>query len=90
MKCGSQFAKFLLPVGLLLAAGLVLWLPHGSQFSAAPRGKEVNDNPEKFHLVASNATYDVSFTYDLRAADEWLFHTGGPVPRAPNLGRLKD
>ena len=39
--------------------------------------REINNNPDKFHLVATNSAYDYSFTYDPLAADEWRFATGG-------------
>lgn len=49
--------------------------------------REIGNNPDKFHLVATNSAYDVSFTCEPRAADEWLFHNGGPVET--NLLRKK-
>ena len=39
--------------------------------------RETNNNPDKFHLVATNSAYDYSFTYDPLAADQWRFETGG-------------
>jgi len=35
------------------------------------------DNPDKFYLWKTNSSCDYFFNYDPRAADEWLFHTGG-------------
>ena len=37
------------------------------------------DNPDKFCLWLTNSAYTYTFTYDPRAADKWLFQTGGPA-----------
>ena len=79
MKSGSRLARWLWPVSCLVAAVAAVLPALGPGFSAASRVKEVNNNPDKFHLVFTNSAYDYSFTYDPLAADEWLFHTGGPV-----------
>jgi hypothetical protein len=39
--------------------------------------REINNNPDKFRLWATNSTYVYTFTYDPLAADEWRFETGG-------------
>jgi hypothetical protein len=39
--------------------------------------KEINNNPDKFRLWATNSKYVYTFTYDPLAADEWRFETGG-------------
>ena len=49
------------------------------QLPADAQLREVHNNPDKFYLCATNSAYDYHFTYDPRAADEWLFHTGGPL-----------
>jgi len=45
--------------------------------SGGDQKREINNNPDKFHLVATNSAYDYSFTYDPLAADQWRFETGG-------------
>ena len=85
MKFGSRPAQWLWQVPCLLAVAVAVLSVNRSQFSAAPRASEAGDNPDKFHLVATNSAYNYSFTYDPRAADEWLFHTGGLA--ATNRGR---
>ena len=77
MKNGSRLAKWLWAISCLLAAVVAMLSALGPGFSAASRVKEVNNNPGKFHLVATNSAYDYSFTYDPLAADQWRFETGG-------------
>lgn len=79
MKNGSLPAPWLWLVPCLLAAVAAVLTANRSQFSAAPRSREVDNNPDKFHLVATNSAYDVHFTYDPLAADHWLFQRGVPV-----------
>ena len=79
MKRSPHFTKCLLPAVLLLVTGLILLPPGSSKLPDRSRMDEVNNNPDKFHLVATNSAYDYSFIYDPLAADEWLFHTGGPA-----------
>jgi hypothetical protein len=43
-----------------------------------------DDNPDKFYLQATSSSFNYAFTYDPRAADEWLFHNGNPETR--NIG----
>jgi hypothetical protein len=45
-------------------------------FGQSPNG-EINNNPDKFRLWATNSSYVYTFTYDPLAADEWRFETGG-------------
>ena len=77
MERGLRAAKWLLLLSCLLTAVVALLLIPRPRFPATLRVKEVNNNPDKFHLVATNAAYDFSFTYDPLAADEWRFETGG-------------
>ena len=79
MKFGSRPAQWLWLIACLLA-GVAATLPlDRAGRSAVPRAREADNNPDKFHLVAINSAYDVSFTYDPLAADQWLFRTGIPV-----------
>ena len=75
--------KRLLPVGWLLAAGLAVFAPGQGQNPAGWPKREVDNNPDKFHLMATNGAYDFSFTYDPLAADQWWFETGGFVVASP-------
>ena len=75
-------AHFIKCVGLILGLlSAVLWIVLSIKLGWLDKrlGHEVNDNPDKFYLFATNSSYNCTFTYDPRAADEWLFHTGGPV-----------
>jgi hypothetical protein len=83
MKSGSRLAKRLWPISCLLAVAAAMLSALGPGFSAAPRVKEVNNNPDKFHLVATNSAYDYNFTYDPLAADQWRFETGGFIVASP-------
>jgi hypothetical protein len=75
MKHGLRFAICLLSAALVLFAVVAIQSPHTVKSPVAR--KPLDNNPDKFHLVATNSTYNYGFTYDPRAADEWLFH-GGP------------
>jgi hypothetical protein len=78
MKHCAYFIKCLLLVPALLLA--VFWMasPGGLGLSGNHPLNTVNNNPDEFYLFATNSTYHCYFTYDPLAADEWLFHTGGP------------
>ena len=41
------------------------------------------DNPNKFHLWATDAGFTYTFTYDPHAADVWLFQSGGSRAVSP-------
>ena len=41
------------------------------------RWEKPDDNPDRFHLWATNSSYGYAFTYDPHAADAWLFRTVG-------------
>ena len=45
--------------------------------------RQPDNNPDKFHLAATNSTYDYSFTYDPLAADQWRFESGGVIVADP-------
>ena len=83
MKSGLFTAQWLWLVPCLLAAAMAVLPVNRSQFSAARWVKKVNNNPDKFHLVATNGDYDFSFTYDPLAADQWRFETGGFIVASP-------
>jgi hypothetical protein len=74
MKHSLVLARCLLPAALLLAVALAILSPAGVKPPAARTPPD--DNPHKFHLVFTSSNYDYSITYDPRAADEWLFHSG--------------
>ncbi len=39
------------------------------------------DNPQKFHLWTTGASFSYAFTYDPRASDVWMFNSaGGAMP----------
>jgi rubredoxin len=76
MKRRLQCMKWL-PLVLPLAAVCFLLLPDNRKCPTGVRMKEVGNNPDKFYLRATNSAYDCRYIYDPRAADEWLFHTGG-------------
>jgi hypothetical protein len=70
------------PKCLLLVSGLVLaallpvvltWF----ESTLDVRARDVGDNPDHFHLWATNSTYSYTFTYDPLAADIWLRESGG-------------
>ena len=62
----------------LLAAGA--WMvSHDQAGSLELRMKEIRNNPDKFRVSVGNNTSTCFFTYDPRAADEWLFQTGGAL-----------
>jgi hypothetical protein len=61
-----------------LAAILLVVVAFPFNTSSDVRKWEIN-NPDKFHLIATNSAYDYSFTYDPLAADEWRFETGGSI-----------
>ncbi len=83
MKPGPRLARCLGPVSCLLAAvAVVLSLDWPGDF-AASRSHGGNNNPDKFHLVATNGACDFSFTYDPLAADQWRFETGGFIIASP-------
>src|SRR5580765_2957431 len=44
--------------------------------SRLPESPE-NNNPQKFYLWATGSSFSYTFTCDPRAADGWLFRSGG-------------
>ena len=62
--------------GMLAAIVLVVATLH-FDISGDVQQREINNNPDKFRLWATNSTYVYTFTYDPLAADEWRFETGG-------------
>ena len=83
MKNSSRLARWLAPISCLLAAVAAVLSPDWSGDFAVSRSKGGNNNPDKFHLVATNSAYDYSFTYDPLAADQWRFETGGLIIASP-------
>jgi len=79
MKCGSHLAKCLLLAPALVIPVAVFITLVTPRPPAELRMKEINDNPENFFLRIGKSNYDYGFIYNPRVADEWLFHTGGPV-----------
>jgi len=67
---------FLEASGVLVTILLVVATFHFNISSGVQNG-EINNNPDKFHLWATNSAYVYTFTYDPLAADQWLFRTGG-------------
>jgi hypothetical protein len=81
MKCQTYFVKMILSGALLamvFATAINVLKISPVEF---PRG----NNPDKFYLWRTNSSCDCFFTYDPRAADEWLFHTGGGMESSPTL-----
>jgi hypothetical protein len=64
--------------GALVTILLVVVTFHFNISSDVQKG-EINNNPDKFRLWATNSAYVYTFTYDPLAADEWRFETGGFV-----------
>jgi hypothetical protein len=62
--------------GLVLAALLPVVLTWFKS-TLDVRARDVGDNPDHFHLWATNSTYSYMFTYDPLAADIWLRESGG-------------
>ena len=85
-------------VGLVLFAGMltgILWLEMWHRAGSFPgRAYRADHNPNKFYLWSETGrfTYTYTFTYDPRAADEWLFESGGCLdrPRAQESSFLQD
>ena len=70
---------FALFAGMLAGILLVgMWRP---EVPAQRHNPPPNHNPNKFYLWAATGTftYTYTFTYDPRAADEWLFESGGLI-----------
>lgn len=65
----------------LLAAAFCLGVLSYFKLTSQVRLEEPDNNPDKFHLWATNSSYGYTFTYDPHAADAWLFRTGVPVNR---------
>jgi hypothetical protein len=49
---------------------------HHSQ-SNQPLMSQMDNNPQKFHLWSTGSSFSYTFTCDPRAADTWLFKSGG-------------
>jgi hypothetical protein len=62
--------------GLLVTILLVVATFH-LDISGDVQKREINNNPDKFRLWATNSTYVYTFTYDPLAADQWLFESAG-------------
>jgi hypothetical protein len=67
---------FLAAFGALVAIFLAVASFH-FDISGDVQKREINNNPDKFHLWATNSSYVYTFTYDPLAADQWRFETGG-------------
>jgi|GEM_PF-6023072 len=76
MKAAGPVCKCLLP---LLTVFILLAMAVRSKSSLQAYTNDRNDNPHKFHLVFTTNFLDHTMTYDPRAADEWLFYTGGAI-----------
>jgi len=74
MKYAAPLSRSLLPV---LAALALVTAGIRSKTSMRVYSNDTNDNPHKFHMAFTTNTLDHTMTYDPRAADEWLFYTGG-------------
>ena len=62
--------------GALVAILLVAAKFQFNSSSGVPK-RELNNNPDKYHLVATNSAYNYGFIYDPLAADHWRFEAGG-------------
>ena len=74
MKYAAACCKCVLP---LMTAWVLVVIALRSRSSLRAYTDETNNNPHRFHLVFTTNSLDHSMTYDPRAADEWLFYTGG-------------
>ena len=63
----------------LLAAVFCLGVLGYFKLTSQVRLEKPDNNPDKFHLWATNSSYGYTFTYDPHAADAWLFRTVGPL-----------
>jgi hypothetical protein len=73
--------KCLLTLFGTLAAILLVWATLHFNNLSGVQMREINNNPDKFHLVATNSAYDYGFIYDPLAADQWRLKAGGlPLP----------
>ena len=73
----SPGQKCLLAVSWVLVTILLVVASFHFNISSDVQKGEFNNNPDKFHLWATNSSYTYTFTYDPLAADQWLFRTGG-------------
>jgi hypothetical protein len=69
--------KYFLAVFGALAAILMVVATFHFNISGNLQMREINNNPDKFRLWATNSSYVYTFTYDPLAADQWRFETGG-------------
>jgi hypothetical protein len=74
---------------ILARAGLVFCLfieaKRDYVFWAQNEANKPHNNPQDFFLWGTRShSFAYSFRYDPRAADEWLFHSGGPHPYPSN------
>ena len=67
---------FLAVFGVLVTILLVVATFHFN-ISSDVQKREINNNPDKFRLWATNSAYAYTFTYDPLAADDWRFEMGG-------------
>jgi hypothetical protein len=67
---------FLAVFGVLVTIFLVV-ASFNFNIPSGVQKREINNNPDKFRLWATNLSYSYTFTYDPLAADEWRFETGG-------------
>ena len=61
----------------MLAAILLFGVTFRLNISSGVQTREINNNPDKFRLWATNSAYIYTFTYDPLAADQWRFESGG-------------
>ena len=65
-------------LALALSPGLLLFTKWLSISQGDVKLKYAPNNPQDFFLSGSNSgSFSYYFRYDPRAADEWLFHSGG-------------
>ncbi len=83
MKCNSLLSRGCFVLVLLSAiTGVVgVWQHPKSARASLDR---VDDNPQKFYLSLTSTSISYSFNCDPRAADEWLFRTGGGLMAGTN------
>ena len=76
MKTGARLCTCLLP---FVAALALVTIAIRSRSSLQTYTSEPNNNPHHFHMAFGTNYLDHTMTYDPRAADEWLFYTGGLI-----------
>jgi hypothetical protein len=65
-------------LALWLLAAVLVWMGwHRPEMPARVRPRTVDNNPSRFRLCGNSTSFTYTFTYDPRAADVWLFESGG-------------